>query len=245
MITKNNRSLKILVNTGTEFAGEFKKLRKTEGKQIYSTKSDTEAAFAEPTKRSFTSILNRYIEVYGYEDIHKLSQMVTTLNFRRNFLMDSIPKNVKNSDSLSILYSKSLREDQKPKFKIGDKFRWCKYDLPFRKDYTPHFTRKIFKKILISSRKPPTYTKMTNRTTLFVVNFIKNNWSKSFNSRIVQYRVGIQCICTNFSRQNPQFFYEFFTGATKYESSMGGFNFGKILPINVPKCYRGKVHVFW
>ena len=29
-------------------------------------------------------------------------------------------KNVKNSDFLSILYSKPLRESKKPKFKIGD-----------------------------------------------------------------------------------------------------------------------------
>ena len=39
MITKKNRPKKILVNKGTEFAGEFEKLSKAEGIQIYSTMS--------------------------------------------------------------------------------------------------------------------------------------------------------------------------------------------------------------
>ena len=37
MITKKNRPKKFWVDKGTEFAGEFKKLCKAEGKQIYST----------------------------------------------------------------------------------------------------------------------------------------------------------------------------------------------------------------
>ena len=43
---------KICVDKGTEFAGEFKKLCKAEGIQIYSTMSETKAAFAERTIRS-------------------------------------------------------------------------------------------------------------------------------------------------------------------------------------------------
>ena len=39
MITKNNRSEKNWVDKGTEFAGEFKKLCKAEGIQLYSTMS--------------------------------------------------------------------------------------------------------------------------------------------------------------------------------------------------------------
>ena len=40
------------VDKVTEFAGEFKKLWKAEGTQIYSTMSETKAAFAKRTKRS-------------------------------------------------------------------------------------------------------------------------------------------------------------------------------------------------
>ena len=69
-----------------------------------------------------------------------------------------IPKNVKNSDFLSILYSKPLREFGKPKVKVGDRVRISKYDLPFRKGYEPQFTKEIFEIVAISSKKPPTYT---------------------------------------------------------------------------------------
>ena len=44
MIRKKNRPKKIWVDKGTKFAGQFKKLCKAEGIQIYSTMSETKAA---------------------------------------------------------------------------------------------------------------------------------------------------------------------------------------------------------
>ena len=67
VITKNNRPKKIWVDKGTELAGEFKKIHKTEGIQIYSTMSETKAAFAERTIRSLKIILYRYMEENGYK----------------------------------------------------------------------------------------------------------------------------------------------------------------------------------
>ena len=46
MITKRNRPKKIWVDKGTEFAEAFKKFCATEGIQVYSTMSETKAAFA-------------------------------------------------------------------------------------------------------------------------------------------------------------------------------------------------------
>ena len=157
-LQKKNRRKKIWVDKGTDFAGEFKKSCKDEGIQFYSTMSETKAAFAERTIRSLKNILYRYMEDNGDKYIHKLTQFVTTLNSRRNCSIDLIPKNVKNSDFLSILYSKPLREFRKPKFKVGDRVRISKYDLPFRKEYKPHFTKEVFEIVAISSKKPPTYT---------------------------------------------------------------------------------------
>ena len=157
MITKKNRPKKIWVDKGTEFAGEFKKLCKAEGIQIYSTMSETKAAFSERTIRSLKNILYRYMEDNGYKYIHKLTQFITTLN-SRNCSIDLLPKNVRNSGFLSILYSKPLREFRKPQFKIGNRVRISKYDLPFRKGNKPQFTQEVFEKVAISSRKPPTYT---------------------------------------------------------------------------------------
>ena len=68
-----------------------------------------------------------------------------------------IPKDVKNSDFLSILYSKPLRELTKPKIKNGDKVRCLKYDLPFKKRYKLQFTKEVFEIVTNFSKKPPTY----------------------------------------------------------------------------------------
>ena len=140
------------------FAGAFKKFCAAEGIQVYSTMSETKAAFAERTIRSLKNILYRYMEEFGYKYIHKLPQFITTLNSRRNSSIDMRPNTVKNCDFMSILYSKPLREFKKRAFKIGDRVRISKYDLPFRKGYKPQFTREIFEIVAIATRKPPTYT---------------------------------------------------------------------------------------
>ena len=120
--------------------------------------SEIKAAIAERTKRSLKNTFHRYMEKNGYKYIHKLTKYVKALNFRRNCSIDLIPKNVNNSDILSILYSKPLREFRKPKFKVGDRVRISKSDLLFRKCYKPQFTKKVFEIVAISSKKPPTYT---------------------------------------------------------------------------------------
>ena len=111
---------------GNRICWRAKKLCKTEGIQIYSTMSETKAAFAERTIRSLKNILYCYMEVNGDKYIHKLTQFVTTLNTRRNCSIDLIPKNVRSSEFLSILYSKPLREFRKPKFKVGVRVRISK-----------------------------------------------------------------------------------------------------------------------
>ena len=123
MITKRNRPKKIWVDEGTEFAGAFKRFCAAEGIQVYSTMSETRAAFAERTIRSLKNIIYRYMEDYGYKYIHKLPQLITTLNSRRNSSIDMRPNSVKNCDFMSILYSKPSREFKKPTFKIGDRVR--------------------------------------------------------------------------------------------------------------------------
>ena len=153
MITKMNHPEKIWVDKGTEFAVEFKKLCKAEGKQIYSTMSETKAAFTERTIRSLKNILCRYMEDNGYKYIHKLTRFVTTINSRRNCSVDLIPNNVKKSDFLSNLYSKPVRDYIKLKFEIGDRVRISKYELPFRQGYKPQFTKEVFEMVAISSSK--------------------------------------------------------------------------------------------
>ena len=158
MIKKRNRPEKVWFDKGTEFAGAYKKFCAAEGLEVYSTMSETKAAFAKRTIRSLKNILCRYIEDYGYKYIHKLPQFITTLNSRRNSSIDMRPNTVKNSDVMSSLYSKPVREFKKPTFKIVDRLRISKYDLPFRKRYKPPFTREVFEFFAIATKKPPTYT---------------------------------------------------------------------------------------
>ena len=125
--------------------------------RFYSTMSETKVALAERAIRSLKNVLYRYIEDYGYKYIHKLPQFITTLNTRRNISIDMKPSNVKNSDFMSVLYSKPIRDFNKPKFHVGHRVRISKQDLPFRKGYKPQFTNEIFKIVALATRKPPTY----------------------------------------------------------------------------------------
>ena len=158
MITEKNRPKKIWVDQGTEIAREIKKFCSAEGIEIYFTRSKTKAAFAERTIRSLRNILYHYMEDYRYNYIHKLLQFIATMNSRNNRSIDMKPNHVKNSDFMSLLYSKPLREYKKPKFGIGDRVRNSKCDLPFRKGYKPQFTQKIFQIVAIATKKPPNYT---------------------------------------------------------------------------------------
>ena len=70
MITKKNRPKKIWVDKGTEFAGALKKFSAAKGIQVYSTMSETKAAFAERTirllKKFFLPLHGRlWIQVYS------------------------------------------------------------------------------------------------------------------------------------------------------------------------------------
>ena len=216
MITKKNRPKEIWVDKGTEFAGEFKKLCKAEGIQIQFTVSETKAAFAERTMRSLKKILYLYMEDSGYKNNQRLTQFVTTLNSRRNRPIDLIPKNLKNSDFLSILYSKPLGDFRNPQFKVGDRVRIWKYDLPFMKGYEPLFTQEVFEIAAISSKKTSNIHKKGRTRWDYPREILKKkSWSKSFNNGIVYNRVGFKCICTTISRQYTELFYRLFTRATE------------------------------
>ena len=62
MITRKNRPKKIWVDQGTEFAGKLKKFCSAEAIEIYSTMSETKAAFAERTIRSLKKL---FVSLHG------------------------------------------------------------------------------------------------------------------------------------------------------------------------------------
>ena len=167
MITKMHRPTKVWVDKWTEFAGAFKKFCAADGIQVYSSLSDTKAAFADRTIPSLKKFFYRYIEEYGYKYIHKVPQFNTTLNSRRNSSRYMRPNTLNNCYLMSILYSKLLREHKKPTFKTGDRVRSSENDLPFRKGYKRQFTQEVFEFIPSATRKPSTYAIKDERDEIF------------------------------------------------------------------------------
>ena len=84
------------------------------------------------------------MEDYGHNDMHKLTQVITALNSKRNSSIDIRHKTVKNCDCISILYIKPFREHKKPTFKIGDREQNSKYDKPFHKKATSRSSHEKF-----------------------------------------------------------------------------------------------------
>ena len=157
MISRKNTPEKLWVDKGTEYGGIFKKICKDKDIEVYLTMSETKAAFAERAIQSLKHIIYRYIEDHGEKFVHKLPQFVSTMNCRINRSIGKSPRDVKNTDFLSIRYKKPLTKYKKPKFKIGDRVRISKNGITFRKGYKPQFTVEIFEISAISTKKPPTY----------------------------------------------------------------------------------------
>ena len=120
--------------------------------EFYSTMSETKAAIAERTIQSLKHIIYRYIEDHVEKFIHKLPQFVSTMNCRINRSIGKSSRDVKNTDFLSVLYNKPLTRYKKLKFKVGDRVRISKNDIPFRKGYKPQFTDEIFEISAISTK---------------------------------------------------------------------------------------------
>ena len=114
-------------------------------------------AFAERSTQSLKQVIYRYIEDHGGKFSHKLPKFVSTMNCRINISIGKSPRDVKNTDFLSILYNKPLIRLKKLKFKIGDIVRISRKDIPFQKVNKPQFTDEIFKISTISTKKPPLY----------------------------------------------------------------------------------------
>ena len=76
------------------------------------------------------------------------------MNCRVNRSIGKSPRDDKNTDFLSILYNKTLARYKKLNFKVGDRVRFSKNDIPFRKGYKLEFTDEIFEISAISTKNP-------------------------------------------------------------------------------------------
>ena len=234
---------KIWVEQETEFAGEFEKFCSAEGIAIYSTVSETKAAFAELTIRSLKNISYRYMEDYGYKYIHRSPEFIATMNSRNNRSIDMKPNHVRNCDFMSTIYSKPLREYRKPKFGIGDRVCISKYDLPFRKGYKPQITQEFFEIVAIATKKPATYTIKDEQEKV-----IREKFYEKELIRVIWVWIHLQL--SSFPAHLHSSFQT--TLSVHLQTSCrskwiwtdnGGSNFRDFLPINVPKRHRGEIYV--
>ena len=165
------------------------------------------------------------------------------MNSTNNRSIDMKPNHVKNSDFMSLVYSKPLREYKKPKFGIGDRIPISKYDVPFRKGYRTQFTREICEIVAIAAEKRPTYTikdeqEAVIRGKFYVKELIRVIWVwillhlSWFSTHI---RSSLQTI--------RSVLLQLFSGAREFGWTMGFNNFQDLLLINIPKSYRGENYI--
>ena len=71
MISQKNTPEKLWVDKGTEYRGTIKKFCKEKSIEVYSTMSETKAAFAERAIQSLKHIFYRYIEDHVKNSLSK------------------------------------------------------------------------------------------------------------------------------------------------------------------------------
>ena len=107
------------IDNEAEFAGQFKKLCKTEG--LYSERVRLNLlllnAYYCPLKFFFD-----YLEVYGYNYTAKISSICHKFCSKQKRFRVHYRKKVRNSKFLSIFYSQATAKTLESEFKIGGKF---------------------------------------------------------------------------------------------------------------------------
>ena len=173
LIFKKNRPNKIWVDQGTEFAGEFKKFCSAEGIEIYSTMSETKAAFAERTIRSLKNILYRYMEDYGYKYIHKLPQFIETMNSRNNRSIDMKPNHVKTfCQYFTVNRSENTRS---PNLKLEIEFAFPSMSYLSGKVINHNIHKKFLKLLPLLLKNLRHIQSKTNKKKLYVGNSTRRN----------------------------------------------------------------------
>ena len=97
-LSRKNSPKKHWVDKGTEYGGIYKTFCEEKDIEVYSTMSETKAAFADRAIQSLKHIIYPYIEDHGGKIVPKLKQFVSTLNCRKDQSIGKSLRNVKNSD---------------------------------------------------------------------------------------------------------------------------------------------------
>ena len=148
--------IKLWVDEGKEFKGEFKNFCRGKEIEAYHTYSETKSCMAERYIRTLKTLLYKYFEEYQtFRYILQLQKIVSLLNKWRNRSIGMAADDVK---SKHVPHLVSLRKRQfllgsKPKFKSGDRVRFAFKEMPFQKSYKQQYTNEVFKVSRVFVRK--------------------------------------------------------------------------------------------
>ena len=170
--------VKVWVDQGTEFSGEFRKFCTDKKIKIHSTGSETKAVVAKRAIKSLKNMIYRYMEENDDKYMRKMDSFLKTMNTRVYRSTGKAPKNVTNKDFLSIFYSKPINQYKRPRFKVGENVRISKKMFHSEKNINLSSQMKYSKllKLLLLNHQPITFVE--NKVIKFQVNFM----NKSFQS---------------------------------------------------------------
>lgn len=161
--------IKIWVDQGKEFKGEFQKFCDTNQIELYSTYSETKSCMAERYIRTLKTLMYKFFEEHEtVRYLPHLQKFVSLVNKRYNRSIGMAADDV-TSQHIPQLLSKQTeklqRHSQKhSKFKVGDRVRIALKEMPFKKGYKQQYTDEIFKieRVSQSTKGGPTTYKLAD-----------------------------------------------------------------------------------
>ena len=156
---------KIWTDHGTEFINhKFKRFLKEHNIDLYQVQNEGKACVIERFNRTLGEMIQKHLtSTQSTKYISKLQDIIDEYNNRNHSSIKMtpvealIPEN--NSKVFENLYGRSRPvNDEKPKFKIGDRVRIYKYKKRFEKGYSANWTKEIFVIDKIKRTTPITYT---------------------------------------------------------------------------------------
>ena len=119
-----------------------------QGVQHFSTEGDAKASVVERFNRTLKERLYRYFTAANtlkFDDV--LPELVQGYNATRHRSIGMAPQDVTRDNEEAVwkrLYGKRLKDQKKPKFKVGDRVRLNKIHRTFAKGYLPGWTEEVF-----------------------------------------------------------------------------------------------------
>ena len=161
MINKK-KPQKVWSGKGTEFRGASERFCQSNEIATYSTHSDAKSAFAGRNIRSLKNIIYKHLEnKWSYHYMNEVKSFVQTVKSRVNRMTGLAPNKISKRHVpiiISLQAEQSRKLVRKPKYKIGNRVRIAKEDLPFKKGYRQNFTDEVFRVPNIATFNPSTYS---------------------------------------------------------------------------------------